>query len=74
MKNLNYQQQAIAELTDKTIKALNSGGKRRKIVFQAPTGAGKTVMACQTLAAIADELKQRGDSRYQECAFIYVSK
>ena len=73
MKNLNYQQQAVAELTDKTIKALNSGGKRRKIVFQAPTGAGKTVMACQTLAAIADELKQRVDSRYQECAFIWFA-
>lgn len=73
MKTLQYQQDAIRELTDKTIKALNSGAKRRKIVFQAPTGAGKTVMACQTLAAIVDELKQRGDSRYQECAFIWFA-
>lgn len=73
MKTLQYQQDAIRELTDKTIKALNSGTKRRKIVFQAPTGAGKTVMACQTLAAVVDELKQRGDSRYQECAFIWFA-
>lgn len=73
MKTLQYQQDAIRELTDKTIKALNSGARRRKIVFQAPTGAGKTVMACQTLAAIVDELKQRGDSRYQECAFIWFA-
>lgn len=73
MKDLKYQQEAVKNLTDKTIKALNSGGKRRKIVFEATTGAGKTVMACQTLASIVDELKQRGDSRYQECAFIWFA-
>lgn len=73
MKNLKYQQEAVAELTNKTIKALNSGSKRRKIVFEAPTGAGKTVMACQALASIVDELKNRGDSRYQECAFIWFA-
>lgn len=73
MKNLQYQQEAVADLTNKTIKALNSGAKRRKIVFEAPTGAGKTVMACQTLASIVDELKNRGDSRYQECAFIWFA-
>ena len=73
MKNLHYQQEAIADLTDKTVKALNQPGSRRKIVFEAPTGAGKTVMACQTLAAIVDELKNRGDSMYQECAFIWFA-
>lgn len=73
MKNLQYQQEAVADLVGKTIKALNSGAKRRKIVFEAPTGAGKTVMACQTLAAIVDELKNRGESRYQECAFIWFA-
>lgn len=73
MKNLQYQQDAINELTDKTIRLLNVGGRRRKIVFEAPTGAGKTVMACQTLANIVDELKNRGDSRYQEVAFIWFA-
>lgn len=57
MKQLQYQQEAVADLTKKTIKALNLPGSRRKIVFEAPTGAGKTVMACQALAAITDELK-----------------
>lgn len=70
MKELEYQQRAINELTDKTIRLLNLGGKRHKIVFEAPTGAGKTVMACQTLANITDELRNRGDSRYQEVAYI----
>lgn len=73
MKNLEYQQNAIKELTDKTIRLLNLGSKRRKIVFEAPTGGGKTVMACQTLANLIDELKTRGDSRYQEVAFIWIA-
>ena len=73
MKNFEYQQRAIAELTDKTIRLLNMGSSRRKIVFEAPTGAGKTVMACAALAGIVDELANRGDSRYQECAFIWFA-
>lgn len=73
MKTLQYQQEAVADLTQKTIKALNSGAKRRKIVFEAPTGAGKTVMACQALGAIVDELQSSVDSRYRECAFIWFA-
>lgn len=73
MKNLQYQQTAVNELTDKTIKLLNLGGSRKKIVFEAPTGAGKTVMACQMLANLVDELKYRGDSPYQEAAFIWIA-
>ncbi len=73
MKTLKYQQDAISELTDKTVKLLNLGGFRRKIVFEAPTGAGKTVMTCQTLANIVDELHTRGDSRFKECAFIWFA-
>ena len=73
MKTLKYQQEAISKLTDKTIKLLNLGVSRRKIVFEAPTGAGKTVMTCQTLANIVDELRTRGDSRFKECAFIWFA-
>lgn len=73
MKALKYQQDAVSDLVDKTVKLLNLGGTRRKIVFEAPTGAGKTVMACQTLANIVDELNTRGDSRVKECAFIWFA-
>lgn len=73
MKTLKYQQDAINELTDKTVKLLNIGGNRRKIVFEAPTGAGKTIMTCQTLANVVDELRTRGDSRFKECAFIWFA-
>ncbi len=73
MKDLLYQQQAINRLIDETIQLLNLGGYRHKIVFDAPTGAGKTIVACQTLANLVDELKSRGDSRYQEVAFIWFA-
>lgn len=73
MKALVYQQKAVAELIDKTIRLLNIGGYRNKLVFEATTGAGKTVMACQMLAGLMDELHDRGDSRYQEVAFIWFA-
>ena len=55
MKNLEYQQRAVTELIDKTIRLLNAGGQRNKMVFEATTGAGKTVMACQMLAGLMDD-------------------
>ena len=73
MKNLEYQQKAVAELIDKTIRLLNAGGLRNKLVFEATTGAGKTVMACKMLAGLMDELHDRGGSRYQEVAFIWLA-
>lgn len=73
MKTLQYQQRAVNELVDKTIRLLNDGGSRQKLVFEAPTGAGKTVMACQALATLIDEMHSRGGSKYQECAFIWFA-
>ena len=73
MKALEYQQRAVTVLIDKTIRLLNAGGQRNKLVFEATTGAGKTVMACQMLAGLMDQLHDRGDSRYQEAAFIWFA-
>ncbi len=73
LKPIEYQERAIEELTDKVIKLLNLGEKRKKIVFEAPTGAGKTVMACEALARIADKLQERGNTLYQEVAFIWFA-
>ena len=73
MKTLQYQQRAVNELVDKTIRLHNDGGSRQKIVLEAPTGAGKTVMACQALATLIDEMHSRGGSKYQECAFIWFA-
>ena len=73
MKTLQYQQRAVNDLVNKTIRLLNDGGSRQKLVFEAPTGAGKTVMACQALATLIDEMHSRGGSKYQECAFIWFA-
>ena len=73
MKDLLYQRKAVAELVDKTITLLNSGQTRRKLVFEAPTGSGKTVMACEALAQLVDALRDRGDTKYQEAAFIWFA-
>lgn len=73
MKDFAYQQRAIEELTDKVIALLNEGGTRRKVVFEAPTGSGKTVMACQALSNIVDRLKSDGTNRYEDVAFIWFA-
>lgn len=73
MKDFAYQQDAINDLTHKVVELLNEGGSRRKVVFEAPTGSGKTVMACQTLANIVDTLKSDGTNRYEDVAFIWFA-
>lgn len=73
MKDLQYQRKAVAELVDKTITLLNNGGSRRKLVFEAPTGSGKTVMACEALAQLVEQLHDRPDCIYQEVAFIWLA-
>lgn len=73
MKDFAYQQDAINDLTHKVVGLLNEGGSRRKVVFEAPTGSGKTVMACQTLANIVDTLKSDGTNRYEDVAFIWFA-
>ena len=73
MKQLTYQQNAIRELVDKTIQLLKLEGHRKKLIFKAPTGAGKTVMASQMLSDLTTELQSRGDSPYQQVAYIWLA-
>lgn len=73
MKVLNYQQKAIGKLVDETIDLLRLPGQRRVLVFKAPTGAGKTVMASQMLADLTEELQARGDSPYRQVAYIWIA-
>lgn len=73
MKHIGYQKERSEELVDKVVKLLNVGGTRRKVVFKATTGAGKTVMSCQALSGIVDKLKSNGTNRYEEVAFIWFA-
>ena len=73
MKDLVFQQKAVRKLVDETIELLRQSGNRKTIIFKAPTGAGKTVMASQMLADLTEELQSRGDSPYQQVAFIWIA-
>lgn len=73
MKNVAYQQKAVKELVDKTIDLLSLSGNRHILVFKAPTGSGKTVMASQMLMNLNNELLERPDAPYTEVAYIWIA-
>lgn len=68
----NYQREAVDELKKKAVKLLNSGQKRKKLGFKAPTGSGKTVMASAFMDELAAYARQEG-SPYGQFAFIWLS-
>jgi len=73
MKEIKYQQKYVRQLVDMTIDLLRLNGHRKTLIFKAPTGSGKTVMASQMLADLTEELQSRGDSPYQQVAFIWIA-
>ena len=73
MKDLKYQQRAVAELVEKTVQLLMLGTPRQQLIFKAPTGSGKTVMAAQMLGDLTDELASRTDCPVTEVAFIWFA-
>lgn len=73
MKEIKYQQKAVKELVEKTIDLLNHSGNRKKLVFKAPTGSGKTVMTSDMLQTLSQELPSRSDVRHNQVAFIWIA-
>lgn len=73
MKEIKYQQKYVRKLVDEIIDLLRLNGHRRTLIFKAPTGSGKTVMASQMLADLTEELQSRGDSPYQQVAYIWIA-
>lgn len=73
LKQVNYQDKAVDELVEKVIRLLNASGQRKRLVFKAPTGSGKTVMASGMLARLAQELPERTDSVVNRAAFIWIA-
>ena len=65
MKEIEYQQKYVRLLVDMTIDLLRLSGHRKALIFKAPAGSGKSVMASQMLADLTEELQSRGDSPYQ---------
>ena len=73
MKEIKYQQKYVRKLVDETVDLLRLSGHRKTLIFKAPTGSGKTVMASQLLADLTEELQSRGDSPYQQVAYIWIA-
>lgn len=73
MKSLKYQQKAVKELVEKTMELLSDPGCRHTLVFKAPTGAGKTVMASEMLMRLNEEIPNNPEVPYNEVAFIWIA-
>lgn len=69
IKEKDYQTKAVNKLIEKTISLLRCSGDRKKLVFKAPTGAGKTVMASEMLDRLTTELADEG----REVAVIWIA-
>lgn len=73
MKDINYQQKAIKQLTEKVVELLNLDNKREKVVFKAPTGSGKTYMTAMAMEAIADTIQSDPRNKYDKVAFVWIA-
>lgn len=73
MKILRYQQNAVKELVDKTVNLLENPEFEQNLIFKAPTGSGKTIMATQYLADLTEELRTRPNCTYNEVAFVWIA-
>lgn len=62
-----YQESAVDELVLKSKLLLNKQVDKRTIVFQSPTGSGKTFMMSQYIAQLIDELHN------QDLCFLWLS-
>ena len=73
MKTLKYQQRAVRELVEKIITLLENPEYEQNLVFKAPTGSGKTLMATQVLGDLTDELISRPNCTYNQVAFVWIA-
>jgi len=68
MKLKVYQEEAVRELTEKTVKLLGYS-ESKKIVFKAPTGSGKTIIVAEFLKKLVTDSGLK-----QELSFIWAAK
>ena len=71
MELKRYQKEAVNELVKLTKKYLN--GNAKKIYLEAPTGAGKTVIASAAMEEIAGSLPFDHDCATDKVAFIWIA-
>lgn len=68
-----YQQEAVDGLVKDTFKLLKAPTARQKMVFKAPTGAGKTVTMAAYLNRLCEELPDKLDLPLRQVAFIWIA-
>lgn len=68
-----YQNEAVEGLVKDTLSLLKMPGARQKMVFKAPTGAGKTVTMAAYLNRLCEELPDKLDIAQKQVAFIWIA-
>ena len=69
----DYQKKAVNELKKKLIELLNLKEDRQRLVFKAPTGSGKTVIASTLLDELTQELPVSGECVYTRVAWVWIA-
>ncbi len=69
----NYQKEAVRKLRGKLAEMLNDNSDRQKLIFKAPTGAGKTVMISALLDEMTRDLPSEGSCRYTQVAWVWIA-
>lgn len=69
----DYQKKAVRDLKAKLVELLNDEDDRQKLIFKAPTGAGKTVMASTLLDEVTYELPMDGACKYTQVAWVWIA-
>lgn len=68
-----YQEEAVKGLLKNTYSLLQRPGARHKMVFKAPTGAGKTVSMAAFLDRLCNELPDKLEIPQRKVAFIWFA-
>jgi len=69
----NYQENAINELSEKAFKLWGFPKYRQNLIFESPTGSGKTLMVAEFLKRFCEDLPNRLDLRTKQVSFIWIS-
>ncbi len=69
----DYQKKAVRELKQKMVEMLNDAEDRQRLIFKAPTGAGKTVMVSTLLDELTRDLPTNGQCKYSRVAWVWIA-
>jgi type III restriction enzyme len=68
----NFQTSAVTELLEKTFRLLSLGERRKVLVFDSPTGSGKTVITAEWLKQLMEQLPD-SDLPGKRYAFLWIA-